>query len=175
MQLASSTSLLQGGRGSVIPSVCSLKLGTRLSTALLGRQKAQISLDTLRNGDQSTAWVSLPNQGTSHMWLRFVVSRHMLEEVGQQMQVAQPVTPATTPIPTHPPSTHTREWTQDTHTMDPGGRAGGWGTYDALATRRTERGKGQVEGCFVPREGSDYGVPKCNPWKPPPPPGGQNL
>ena len=46
---------------------------------------------------------------------------------------------------TPPPPTH------NTHTMDPRG-AGGWGAgaHAALATRRTERGKGQAEGCDVP-------------------------
>ena len=46
----------------------------------------------------------LPKQGTSHMQTCSVVSRHMLEEVGQQMQAAQPATPTTTLIPTHRPT-----------------------------------------------------------------------
>ena len=37
--------------------------------------------------------------------LRSVVSWRMSEEVGQQMQVAQPATPTTTPIPTYHPTT----------------------------------------------------------------------
>ena len=104
-----------------------------------------------------------------HMRTRSVVSWHMSEEVGQQMQVAQPATP-TTPIPTHHPTTAPSPPTQHipTHhctpppTHHPGwhpchvrecthhGHKWGGGGHDALATRRTERRNGQVEGCYVP-------------------------
>ena len=61
--------------------------------------------------------------------------------------------PQLPPIPTTPNGTHaTRGNGHTIHT--PRTQGVGEGVHDALATRRTERGNGQAEGCYVPRSGN---------------------
>ena len=86
----------------------------------------------------------------SHARTCSVVSRLVLEDVGQQTQVAPPTTPTTTPTPTHHPRWHpyhAREWT---HNTDPRG-LGERGTRDAFATRRTEHEKRQLKDVVTPQ------------------------
>ena len=54
------------------------------------------------------------------------------------------------PLPATPDGTHAMQGNGDTiHTP----QTQGGGAHDALATRRTERGNGQAEGCYVPLSG----------------------
>ena len=82
-------------------------------------------------------------------------THHTMPPHIQQTEEEPPI-PAqqpTPPITHHTHARHAWEMGHNTHTHHGNKGGGGQGVHDALATRRTERGNGQAEGCYVPPSG----------------------